>query len=310
VSESSRTDEATPLLLKRVCAEQGALGQRLDRYAATLFPECPTKSSARKAIERGEIRLNGELALPYHRMREGDQVELLESLAKLPPVYDRAISVYYEDDSLAVVGKPPGIPVVGNLHRTLLHALPANLLPSEATGALRQPRPVHRLDWPTGGLVLVAKTATALARLSKSFEMREVHKEYRAILKGRLEGQGRCESPIEGRQALTEYSTLACSRSLKSGWLTDVRLFPHTGRKHQLRRHMSELGTPVLGDKTYDDPQRTLRGKGLFLWAVKLEFPHPVTGEVTRVAIDPPEKFGIVLQREARRWASFKTGEE
>lgn len=302
---SSGTDEPATVLLKRIHVEQDCLGQRLDRYAATLFAEFPTKSAARKAIERGEIQLNGEDAVPYHRMREGDQVDLLEIPSRLPPVYERVIRVYHEDEELAVVGKPPGIPVVGNLHRTLLHALPANLRPSASEGALAQPRPVHRLDWPTGGLVLVAKTATALARLSKSFEEREVRKEYRAILKGRLEGAGRIETAIDGRDALTEYASLGFCRSLKSGWLTEVRLFPYTGRKHQLRKHMSERGFPILGDKTYGDPMRTLRGKGLFLWAVRLEFPHPVTGVMTKLEIEPPEKFASLLKREARRWAAY-----
>jgi 23S rRNA-/tRNA-specific pseudouridylate synthase len=239
-------------------------------------------------------------------MREGDFIERRELRTRLPPVYEREIVVHYEDEFLAIVEKPPGIPVVGNLHRCLLHALPANLEPSSQPGALAQPRPVHRLDWPTGGLVVVAKTALALAHLSNSFEERRVYKEYRAILKGRLEGSGHVESPVEGRAARTEYSALRHCRSLKSEWLTEAKLCPHTGRKHQLRKHMSELGVPILGDTTYDQQGETLRGKGLFLWAIGLELPHPVTGERLRIHKEPPGKFASLLSREARRWAKYR----
>ena len=81
------------------------------------------------------------------------------------------------------------------------------------------------------------------------FEHREVQKRYRAILVGRLEGEGQVDTALEGRNALTTYKVVGHNRALKSDWQTTVDLWPHTGRTHQLRIHMSSLGHPVLHPK-------------------------------------------------------------
>ena len=299
--------QVAPAVLVRVPAPESAVGERLDRFVATIFEQFPTKSAARKAIERGEVWLNGGPAKPYHRMRRGDEVERREIVGPLPAPFEIDLTVHVEDEVVAIVEKPPGIPVVGNQHRTLLHALPSNLTASPRADALRLPRPVHRLDWPTGGLVVVAKTASALAHLSKSFENREVRKEYHAIVMGKLPEQGTICEPIDGRDALTDFQVLATGRSLHSEWLSFVRLHPKTGRKHQLRKHMLALGCPILGDVTYGEPGRILRGKGLFLWATGIELMHPELHRALCVQNAPPKKFSTVFEREQRRWEKFRS---
>jgi RluA family pseudouridine synthase len=212
------------------------------------------------------------------------------------------LEVVFEDDVMAIVEKPPGIPVNGNRHRTLEHALPPFLAQSLHPDALRIPRPAHRLDGPTGGLVVVAKTASALAGLSEAFHKRTVQKRYEALVVGRLDGSGRVTEPIDGRDADTTWEALERARTFKPDWVTWVSLSPHTGRTHQLRRHMAHLGTPVLGDKQYAREGLLYRGKGLFLWAVSLSLPHPLTGERVEVQIDAPSKYRSFMARSQRRW--------
>jgi 23S rRNA pseudouridine1911/1915/1917 synthase len=137
---------------------------------------------------------------------------------------------------------------------------------------------VHRLDFETTGLVVVARTEQALVELSRAFQERRVHKTYRALVAGRLEQGGRIEEPLDGREAISEVEVLGHTRSLKIGWSTSVRLHPVTGRMHQLRRHLSGIGHAVLGDRRYPSGP-VLRKHGLFLASVAVQLPHPVHGE-------------------------------
>lgn len=281
---------------------------RLDRFACENFESLSSRNQARKAIKREELLLNGEVAESSRFVREGDTV----CLKKRPPskhkIFELVVPVHYEDEHLAVVEKPTGLVVNGNRYRTLQNCLRHNLLPTPQEDALELPRPCHRLDAPTGGLVVVAKTHRALVGMGHRFEHREVHKRYRAILVGRLEGSGENHSPIEGRSAHTRFEVVAHNRALKGDWQTTVNLWPITGRTHQLRIHMSRLGHPILGDSLYAlEGGPVLKGKGLFLRALAIEFTHPVTGEPTEVVIDEPEKFENQRQRESRRWHQFRS---
>ena len=278
---------------------------RLDRYCAENLPRVPSKAFARKAIKRDEIRLNGETVESSRFVQPGDTVQLLPSTRTPPAIYDAPIGVVYQDAYLAVVDKPPGLWTSGAKQRTLENALPVNLEPSTEPDVLRRPRVTHRLDAQTQGLVICAKTASAHMHIGHAFEQRRIQKRYQALVLGRLEGEGSVELAIEGRPAKTHYRVLSHTRSLFSRWLTWVELSPHTGRTHQLRRHMAHLGHAILGDGIYGGP-RPLRGKGLYLCATELEFTHPVTGEPLKVGRPAPEKFEITFAREARRWARYE----
>ncbi|MCK5802360.1 MAG: RluA family pseudouridine synthase [Lentisphaeria bacterium] len=273
---------------------------RLDLCALELFEEFPSKKSAYKAAKAGRILLDGEATSPNAPVAPGQTLTLLAPHDP-PPVYDFPLTVLFEDESLAVIEKPPGIPVSGNYPRTVERALPANLQPSTAVDALPAPRPVHRLDAPTGGVLLTAKTASALANLSLQFEQREITKRYRAIVTGHLGGDGTIQTAVDGRSALTEYRAVLHARSLTTGWTTTVDLEPHTGRMHQLRIHMASIGHPILGDQQHSEG-KVLRGKGLFLWAVQIEFRHPDTAEQLCISVPEPPKFQAFRTREVRRW--------
>jgi 23S rRNA pseudouridine1911/1915/1917 synthase len=278
-------------------------GERLDRCALALLAGLATVTHAKKSAKRGELLVDGQPRQPHYRVRPGELLAFTGARRPPPPVFDIPLELCFEDDHLAVVVKPPGIVVSGNRHRSLEHALLPRLRPSLQGDALPWPRPVHRLDARTGGLVLVAKTASARAGLGKLLELRQVTKRYRALLLGRLEGEGSVDRAVEGRPSRSRYRVVGHCRSLRTDWLTTVDLWPVTGRTHQLRQHVAHLGHPILGDELYGTEGSILRGAGLFLWALELGFEHPVLAEPVRVCIPEPAKFDSHRRREARRWS-------
>lgn len=275
---------------------------RLDRVVAALFPErLPSRAAAKNACKRGEVLVDGAPAEPSRMVSGGQEIQLLPRSGPLPAIWEEPLEVAWEDDAIAVVVKPAGVLVSGNQHQTLVHALPANLSPSPRPDALPRPQPAHRIDIATSGLVAVGKTASALAALNRAFAERQVKKRYRAVVNGRLEGDGIIAEPIADRPAETRYAVVAHGPSVRCGWSTVVDLWPVTGRTHQLRRHLAGLGHAIVGDTLYGERETTLRGQGLFLAAVELTLPHPDDGRSVRVEIPPPPKHASLLKREARR---------
>jgi len=285
---------------------EGAARSRLDQYAFNVFDLLATKKGARKAIKRGEIRVDGKISDPHNWIKPGQHIELIDGERNPPRPFRFPLRIEYEDDWLAVVEKPPGYPVNGNRHRTIENALIFNLKESSQRDALKWPRPVHRLDNSTGGLLVAAKTKIALARLGQQFQYREVQKRYRAIVIGRLEGRACIKEPLDEREAETRYSSVEHVPSLRNNWLTLIDLWPKTGRTHQLRRHLANIGYPILGDKLYGLEGEILRGKGLFLWAVEISFTHPKKDEKLTIIIKEADKFSSFLKREKRRWDKYQ----
>lgn len=278
--------------------------RRLDRVVQVLFPELlPSRSAAKKACKAGDVRVDGEVAEPSRFVRPGQLIALYEHAAEgLPAVFELALDVLREDDDWAIVRKLAGYPTSGNRHRTIAHALPFNLRPSPRPDALPRPWPAHRLDAQTSGLLVVAKTARAQAALGQSFKAREVEKTYRALLLGRLEGEGVVDAALDDRPSRTRYAALAHQPSNRVGCITSVDAWPETGRTHQIRRHFADLGHPILGDRLYTKSYEVFRGAGLFLAAVGLDLADPITGAPVSVRIDPPAKFATYLRRAAKAW--------
>lgn len=214
----------------------------------------------------------------------------------------------YEDDQLAIVNKPAGLPTSGNQFRTLENALIDQLKPSGAEDAMGWPKPVHRLDAPTSGLVIFAKTLSARIALGSMLEKKKIRKTYQAIVMGRPPASGSLDSPVNGQQAYTDFRLLKTVPSLKSGSLSLLELEPHTGRTHQLRIQLSDAGFPILGDPLYGSPGAILKGKGLFLCAVALRLEHPGSKAPLEVSIPAPKKFESRLQGEQARWERYQVG--
>jgi 23S rRNA pseudouridine1911/1915/1917 synthase len=265
---------------------------RLSDYAGGLFKTIPSRKGMKKAIDRGLVRLNGKAANTGDFISEGDVIELLENPDKNRPIIELKLEVLFEDEYLAVINKPAGIEVSGNKKWTLENALSFNLEPSSESDALKFPKPVHRLDYPTSGALLIGKSATVVIALNKLFEERKVQKVYHAVTIGKMEKFGTIETPIDGRPSKSTFTVLQTLDSERFTHLNLVKLKPHTGRRHQLRKHLSEIGNPILGDRDYGTEGLILSGKGLYLHASSLLFSHPITQEELFIEAALPKKFG------------------
>ncbi|MCB0381582.1 MAG: RluA family pseudouridine synthase [Flavobacteriales bacterium] len=279
--------------------------QRLYDYAALNFPTLPSRKAIKKAITRGEILVDGKLSSTGWWVKAGQKIELLESAINPPKQYELKLEVVYEDDFFAIINKPAGITVSGNQFRTIQNALIGNINISTAQDALRWPKPVHRLDNPTSGLLLVAKTASALVKLGQQFENKSIQKKYAAIVIGKTPESGTITIEVEGLPATTHFKLVKVVPSLKNEFLSLLELSPKTGRTHQIRIHLAQLGFPIMGDKLYGNEAEILRGKGLFLSAIGLELNHPITNELLKIEIPLPHKFTSLLERENRRWGKY-----
>ncbi len=280
---------------------------RLQDYAYQVFQSIPTKKGMKKAIKRGEMRVNGQVAGTGHWVQAGQCIDLLDLEQHPPKAYPLDLEILYQDDYLAIIYKPAGIVVSGNQYRTIQNALVHNFSPSPLVDALKWVRPVHRLDAPTKGLLVVAKTVSALSTLGQLFAQRKVQKYYHAVVIGKLpSSSGRFTQAIDGLTAFTDYEVLEVMPSIKNQFLSLVQLSPHTGRTHQLRIHLAQAGCPILGDSLYGQEGMILKGKGLFLAAVRLKFRHPITQQNLDISIETPRKFGVFMKREARNHSEHK----
>lgn len=271
-------------------------------YCSRFFPILGSKSAAKKAIAGGRLKLNGRKARPGDKVSNGDVLELLGSGLSKAKSFDIDLDILCEDDFLLVVNKPAGIAVNGKRRKTLENALAGSVQPSRRSDALPRPVAVHRIDVPTRGLVLLAKTKTALIRLSKAFQENQVEKEYVAVVHGQPPAEGRLEDAVAGKKALTIFSTLDTAPSRVFGHLSLLQLKPVTGRTHQLRVQLEKNNYLIVGDKTYANGRKTILGKGLFLCSCRLQFDHPGNGKRMDFQIDPPKKFRRILWRERQRF--------
>ncbi|MFO8000173.1 MAG: RluA family pseudouridine synthase [Marinilabilia sp.] len=275
---------------------------RLSNYGAGIFPGLPTRSAFKKAIKRGEIFVDGNPGTTGLMVNPAQRITWQEP-EKLPGrIFHIHLKVVYEDDHLAVVNKPAGVVVSGNQFRTLENALPAHLSPSSLPDALPAPKAVHRLDAPTSGLIIIAKTSAARVALSRQMENKEIQKSYHVVVIGNTPSSMEINDPIEDQPALTTFGKVQTVPSLRSGHLTLLKAKPVTGRTHQIRKHLSSAGFPILGDKLYGKEGLIMRGKGLFLCATEIIFNHPHTEEKLHLQIEMPAKFEKFMEGEKKRF--------
>ncbi|MFM1876215.1 MAG: hypothetical protein RL266_1952 [Bacteroidota bacterium] len=245
----------------------------------------------KKAIDKGWVRIDGKVAATGNHLVGGEKIELIVAETNERPSIDLKLEVLFEDDHLAVIEKPAGIEVSGNKHWTISNALQSNLKPSNEKDALKFAEPIHRLDYPTSGALLIGKTSSSVMALNRLFEYREMEKVYHAVTIGQMELEGTVDSPIDGKASRSTYRVLKTVVSERFGCLNLVELRPLTGRRHQLRKQLSELGHPILGDKDYGSKGLILSGNGLYLHASLLSFVHPITQENLTIHSSLPKKF-------------------
>ena len=242
-------------------------------------------------------------------MKSGDIVNIFipEAIPVDIAPQDIPISFIYQDEHIAVVDKPHGLPVhpgPGHPDGTLVNALLAHCPDIEGVGGEIRPGIVHRLDKDTSGLIMIAKTHDAHQNLSAQISSRNVDKGYLALCKGLLASDdGTIDAPIgrdpynrkrmavveDGRYAKTMYSVVD---RLESCTFLSVKL--ETGRTHQIRVHMSYLKHPLVGDTVYGRSSDVVSRH--FLHAHYLAFRHPVTGEPVEFQSNLPRDLSDALE--------------
>lgn len=250
----------------------------------------------------GSVRLNGEEALFYFPLKNGDLLEIsLEeehSSENIVPV-DLPIHIIYEDEDLMVIDKPADMPVhpsIGNYENTLANAAAWYFHRQDIPFVFRC---INRLDRDTTGLLILAKHMLSGAILSDQMKKRAIHRTYLAITEGKTDHAGTIDSPIGRtdqslilRQVDHENGDSACTHYLQKCWhpktfypetlpvpqdgLSLVQLQLETGRTHQIRVHMTSIGHPLIGDTLYN-PETALMNRQA-LHSYRLAFTHPVTG--------------------------------
>ncbi len=278
--------------------------KRLDIFLTECWEDAPSRTFIQRLIEEGSVLVNGSPAKSHHKVRAGDEIHAVleeEGLRGILP-QDIPLDIFFEDDHLIVVNKPSGMlthPAQRFVAGTLVNAL---LYHCRKLSDVHQPdRPgiVHRLDKETSGLLVVAKDNRTHVRLSRQFEKHKVKKQYLAFVEGEVEfDEGMIEAPLgrhpvhrekravhfdETKVSVTFYRVV---KRFKEKSL--VRLYPLTGRTHQLRVHMAHLGHPVLGDEKYGRKETFPR---LALHAQALGFVHPETKLYMECVTKTPSEF-------------------
>ena len=250
---------------------------RMQEYGVGIFISAFTKSALKKALKKKYITVNEVIATTATFIKGGEEICLSipkEIIPKNKLIFP--LKVIFEDEYLAAIHKPAGILVSGNGFKTIANALEQNIKFSRLPDAVK-PQPVHRLDYPTTGILLVGKTSSSIRALNKMFEDKEIKKTYHAIVIGQINHEGIIDTPIDNKKATSTYTKLNSVSSERFGQLHLMKLNPTTGRRHQLRKHLADHGNPILGDQKYGIQDLILYGKGMYLHAYSLEFIHPFT---------------------------------
>ncbi len=312
---------------------------RIDRWFRRTFPQL-TQGQVEKMIRTGQVRVDGARVRASDRVVPGQVVrvpplpDIPAQGERRPNLSDRDIAlarslVLHRDEHVLVLAKPHGLATQGGT-RTAQHI--DRLLDALMFDLDHRPRLVHRLDRDTSGVLVLGRTPDAAAFLSQAFRTREVVKVYWALVLGaprppagqirgwmrKVGGRGeadqetvrRCLQQDEGAQfAVTDYTTVS-NAGQRAAWMA---LRPVTGRTHQLRFHMAEIGHSIIGDPKYRCDREVPGGleNRLHLHARALDIPHPRGGRMQAVAPLPEHmvrSFGVLGldERDARDpFASF-----
>lgn len=285
---------------------------RLDQFLAKRYEGSYSRTYFQKLIEEGLVLVNGERVKKRYKPLPGDEVEIeflfTQETTLLPePI---PLDVLYEDEALLIINKPAGLvvhPAPGNWTGTFANALLYHCKSLEVQDGSLRPGIVHRLDKETTGVLVAAKTSEAQWKMIEAFSGRQVHKEYLAVTHG-SPGDRTIEAPIGrdpkhrqkmavvegGRQARSHVKTLS-----NQGAFSLVNVVLETGRTHQIRVHLSSIGTPVVGDPLYGrrGTDEKLRVSRQLLHAALIRFTHPLTGKMMEIKAPPPQDFTFFLEQ-------------
>jgi len=319
-------EPASQLPIYTVTAAPADAGARLDSYLAAAIGTI-SRSRVKGLILAGHVTRDGAVTLDASETVQPGATYLLApppTAPAAPQGEDIGLTILYEDPYLLVLDKPAGLvvhPAPGNPDGTLVNALIAHCGASlTGIGGERRPGIVHRLDKDTSGVMVVAKTELAHARLSAAFAAHELERAYLALCWGVPNpAQTRIEAAI-GRDARERKRMAVVTRNGKPA-VTNIRIIVkirtaaallscrlETGRTHQIRVHMAHIGHPLIGDPVYlrrrpaaaKELPEPARGLALdfprqALHAEILGFSHPITGEKLSFTTPPPRDFQALL---------------
>ncbi len=313
----------------RFVASKGQEPLRVDKFLMN-FIEYATRNKIQQAAKNGHIWVNDTIVKQNYKVKPGDEVKVL---FEHPPheyllvAEDIPLDIVYEDEVLIVVNKPAGMvvhPGHGNYSGTLINALLHHFedLPVNSN---ERPGLVHRIDKDTSGLLVIAKTETAMTHLAKQFFEKTSEREYVALVWGNVENDsGTIEGNIarhpknrlqmhvcegdEGKEAVTHYKVLE-----RLGYVTLVSCQLETGRTHQIRVHMKHIGHTLFNDERYGG-DKILKGTTFTkykqfvdnafkilprqaLHAKTLGFVHPISGKTMRFDSEIPNDMADCIEK-------------
>ena len=284
---------------------------RIDTYLSKIDLEL-SRVAIQRLIQEGKILVNNKKAKASYKINENDDIIINIEEPKEVEIKPEKIplEVIYEDNDMIVINKQKGLvvhPANGNLDGTLVNAL-MELCKDSLSGIGGEIRPgiVHRIDKDTSGILMVAKNDKAHINLSEQIKNREVKKTYVALVRGIVkENEAKIDMPIgrstkdrkkmavtkSGKQAITNFKVLKRYNDVS---LLEVNI--ETGRTHQIRVHLAEIGYPIIGDDTYSNGKNRWNIKGQVLHAKTLEFKHPITKKDMNLEAELPKYFKDILE--------------
>lgn len=288
------------------------VGKRLDLFVISVIKDL-SRMNAKRLIEDGNVQVNSKNSKVSYKVQNGDIIEIHIPEAKQLDLkaQEIPIEVVYEDSDIIVVNKPKGLvvhPANGNWDGTLVNAIMAICKDSlSGIGGEVRPGIVHRLDKDTSGLLIIAKNDKAHINMSNEIKNREVKKVYIALVRDIVaENEATINMPIgrsnkdrkkmavvkNGKEAITHFKVI---KRFDKYTLLEVKI--DTGRTHQIRVHLSEIGHPVVGDEIYSNGKNEFGVHGQLLHAKSLDFKHPITGKDMHLEAELPEEFKNVLKK-------------